>query len=127
VLAGIAASALTSILDLSFVVAIVGWSVAGAGMGTMAPRQSARVLRLSPPEQQGFNSSALLIADSIGAALTIAATGVVFTLFTSVGPAGGAATYTASFALSALVAVMALVLVSRVRDGVKISPSDAAG
>ena len=62
-------------------------------------------------QQQGFNSSALLIADSIGAALALAATAVVFV---AVAPLGGTATYTASFTLSALLAVGGLLLVGRV-------------
>ena len=110
-LIAIAASAATSALLLPPAVAIAGWAVAGAGMGTLVPRQSGRVLRLSAPEQQGFNSSALLIADSIGAALALAATAVVFVAFA---PLGGTATYTASFTLSALLAVGGLLLVGRV-------------
>jgi len=110
-LMAIAASALTSALGLPPVVAIAGWAVAGAGMGTLVPRQSGRVLRLSAPTRQGFNSSALLIADSIGAALALAATAVVFVAFA---PLGGTATYTASFTLSALLAVGGLLLVGRV-------------
>jgi len=110
-LIAIAASAATSALLLPPAVAIAGWAVAGAGMGTLVPRQSGRVLRLSAPEQQGFNSSALLISDSIGAALALAATAVVFVAFA---PLGGTATYTASFTLSALLAVGGLLLVGRV-------------
>ncbi|WP_248283306.1 MFS transporter [Cryobacterium arcticum] len=110
-LVAIAASAATSALTLSPLVAIVGWAVAGAGMGTLVPRQSGRVLRLSPPAQQGFNSSALLIADSIGAALALAATAVVFV---AVAPLGNSATYTASFTFSALLAVGGLLLARRV-------------
>ena len=123
-LIAIAASALTSALALSPLIAILGWAVAGAGMGTLVPRQSGRVLRLSAPEQTGFNSSALLIADSIGSALALAATAVVFVAFA---PLGGTATYTASFALSALLAVGGLLLVGRVgRDAPPAAASAAA-
>jgi MFS family permease len=117
----IAASAATSALGLSPLVAIGGWAVAGAGMGTLVPRQSGRVLRLSELSQQGFNSSALLIADSIGAALALAATAVVFVAFD---PLGGTATYTASFLFSALLAVGGVLLAGRVgRD----DPAGVAG
>jgi MFS family permease len=116
----IGASAATSALALSPLVAIAGWAVAGAGMGTLVPRQSGRVLRLSAPSQQGFNSSALLISDSIGAALALAATAVIFV---AVAPLGGTATYTASFMFSALLAVGGMLLAGRVgRDG----PASAA-
>ena len=113
VILGIAASILTSFFVLAPAVAIVGWAFAGAGMGTLQPRLSTRTLRLSTASEQGFNSSALLIADSIGAALALAATAVVFSV---VGPLGGTATYTASFLLSAAIAVVALLLSGRVRD-----------
>jgi len=116
----IGASAATSALGLSPLVAIAGWAVAGAGMGTLVPRQSGRVLRLSAPSQQGFNSSALLISDSIGAALALAATAVIFV---AVAPLGGTATYTASFLFSALLAVGGMLLAGRVgHDG----PASAA-
>ncbi|ANP71399.1 MFS transporter [Cryobacterium arcticum] len=110
-LVAIVASALTAACGLPAALAIGGWAVAGAGMGTLVPRQSGRVLRLSAPDQQGFNSSALLIADSIGAALALAATAVVFVAVT---PLGGTATYTASFTLSALLAIGGLLLAGRV-------------
>ena len=110
-LVSIVASALTAAFGLPPALAIGGWAVAGAGMGTLVPRQSGRVLRLSAPDQQGFNSSALLIADSIGAALALAATAVVFV---AVAPLGGTATYTASFTLSALLAIGGLLLAGRV-------------
>jgi MFS family permease len=110
----IGASAATSALGLSPLVAVAGWAVAGAGMGTLVPRQSGRVLRLSAASQQGFNSSALLISDSIGAALALAATAVVFV---AVAPLGGTATYTASFLLSASLAVGGLLLAGRVGRG----------
>jgi MFS family permease len=119
----IAASAATSALALSPLVAIAGWAVAGAGMGTLVPRQSGRVLRLSAPSQQGFNSSALLISDSIGAALALAATAVVFG---AVAPLGGTATFTASFVFSALLAVGGLLLAGRVGRGAGDPASAAA-
>ncbi|MET0954942.1 MAG: MFS transporter, partial [Cryobacterium sp.] len=52
-----------------------------------------------------------LIADSIGAALALAATAVVFV---AVAPLGSSATYTASFTFSALLAVGGLLLARRV-------------
>ncbi|WP_255546335.1 MFS transporter [Glaciihabitans sp. dw_435] len=113
VVLAIVASALTSLWDLSPLVSILGWALAGGGMGMLAPRQSGRVLRLSSPEAQGFTSSALLIADSIGAALALAATGAVFAVLTS---AGGTVAYTGSFILSALLGVSAFLVAGRVHD-----------
>jgi MFS family permease len=59
-------------------VLIAGWSLAGAGMGLMYPRLTVLTLAYSTPQNQGFNSSALSISDSIGAAGTIAVMGLVF-------------------------------------------------
>lgn len=56
---------------------IVGWVLAGAGMGLAYPRINVVVLAESAPEQQGFNSAALSIADSLGAAIALAITGVL--------------------------------------------------
>lgn len=58
---------------------IVGWAFAGAGMGLMYPRLTVLTLAYSTPSNQGFNSSALSISDSVGAAATIAVMGLAFT------------------------------------------------
>ena len=51
-------------------------------MGLMYPRLTVLTLAYSTPQNQGFNSSALSISDSIGAAAAIAAMGLVFTALT---------------------------------------------
>ena len=48
-------------------------------MGLMYPRLTVLTLAYSTPQNQGFNSSALSISDSVGAATAIAAMGLVFT------------------------------------------------
>ncbi|MEA9986651.1 MULTISPECIES: MFS transporter [Subtercola] len=101
-----------SLLDLSPVVSIGAWLFAGAGMGTMYPRMSMATLRLSTPLNQGFNSSALTIADSIGAAAALALTAAVFSSFA--GPSAWA--FTGCFALAAVLGVVALVLSGRARS-----------
>ena len=69
----------TAAAHLSPVVAIGSWLFAGAGMGVMYARLTVLVLAFSTPGSQGTNSSALSIADSIGAALALAFTGLAFT------------------------------------------------
>ncbi len=60
------------------IVLVVGYAVAAVGMGTAFPRTSVAMLRHSTERDRGFNSSALSIADSLGAALALALCGVTF-------------------------------------------------
>ncbi|WP_158595404.1 MFS transporter [Galactobacter caseinivorans] len=53
------------------------WGVGGLGMGLAYPRLSTMVIRLSEPSRQGFNSAALNMADSTGAAMGLAALGML--------------------------------------------------
>ncbi len=116
VLAAIAVVVVGTLLELSPVIAIVSWAVSGAGMGLMYPRLSVLTLALSTPKNQGFNSSALSIADSTGAALALAATGIVFTGFTA---SGGP--FAAVFVFAGLIAAGAALLAPRVVDSRKSS------
>lgn len=83
---------------------IVGWIFAGSGMGLMYPRLTVLTLAYSSPQNQGFNSSALSISDSIGAATTIAMMGLVFTALR-----GTDAAFPAVFAIAGVLALLALV------------------
>lgn len=58
-------------------VIVVFWGVGGYGMGLAYPRLSTMVIQLSAPNRQGFNAAALNISDSTGAALGLAALGVL--------------------------------------------------
>ena len=62
----------------------------------MYPRLTVLTLAYSTPQNQGFNSSALSISDSIGAATSIAAMGLAFTALT-----GTDAGFPAVFAIAA--------------------------
>lgn len=53
------------------------WGLGGFGMGLAYPRLSTMVIQLSTRRNQGFNAAALNIADSGGAALGLAALGVL--------------------------------------------------
>ncbi|WP_374312740.1 MFS transporter [Microbacterium sp.] len=107
-IAATAVAGLTAMLGLHPVVLIAGWALAGAGMGLMYPRLTVLTLAYSTPQNQGFNSSALSISDSVGAATTIAAMGLVFTALT-----GTDAAFPAVFAIAAGLAALALVPGSR--------------
>lgn len=99
---------LVAAFTLSPVVAFVAWTFAGGAMGFMYPRFSVAVLSLSPVSSQGFNSAALSIGESLGASVALAVTALVASAV-----AGGA--FTAEFAVTVVVAAVAVVLASRVR------------
>ena len=63
-------------VDLSPVVAAGSFVVAGAGMGLGFTRTGVAMLAASSDSDRGFNSSALTIADSIGAALALSLCGI---------------------------------------------------
>jgi MFS family permease len=111
VFAGIALELLTAALLLSPVVAAVGWFLAGGGMGLLFPRLSTMVLSLSSDTDQGFNSSALTIADSTGAATAVAFAGLVFTAF---GAASGGG-FVAALTLTTVLGLVAIPIAARVR------------
>ena len=99
----------TTALHWPAAVAIVGWIFAGGGMGLLYPRLSVMTLALSTKDNEGFNSSAMSISDSLGGALALATTGIVFTAFTTT-----AASFAGVFTFAALVGVAAAVVAPRV-------------
>ncbi|MEZ3160110.1 MFS transporter [Microbacterium sp. BWT-B31] len=108
---------LSALLGFPAWVIIVGWAFAGSGMGLMYPRLTVLTLAYSTAQNQGFNSSALSISDSVGAATTIAAMGLAFTALT-----GTDAGFPAVFAIGALLAVLALVPGLRMGHAHEASP-----
>lgn len=103
-IAATAIAGLTALLALEPAVLIAGWALAGGGMGLMYPRLTVLTLAYSTAQNQGFNSAALSISDSIGAATAIAAMGLVFTALS-----GTDAAFPAVFAVAAALAALALV------------------
>lgn len=99
----------TTALHWPAAVAIAGWIFAGGGMGLLYPRLSVMTLALSSKENEGFNSSAMSIADSLGGALALAATGIVFAAFTTT-----TESFAGVFGLAAVLAVAAAAVAPRV-------------
>ncbi len=98
-----AACAITPALSLPAAAPIVMWSLAGFGMGLMYPRLTVLTLAYSRRADEGFNSSALQISDSVGASATIAVMGLAFTTL-----AGTEAGFPVVFGVAALLALLAL-------------------
>lgn len=62
------------------VVLVAGWAIGGFGMGMVFPRQNVNMFALSSKAEQGFNSSAMTLADSLGTAGVTALGGVIFAM-----------------------------------------------
>ncbi len=123
---------LAAALHLPIGVVVAGWAVSGAGMGLAYPRLSVLTLANSTPANQGFNSSALNIADSSGPAMSLAIAGILFQAF---GPAASAAAdagadaggsgFVAVFVLALAVAVAAFVVAPRATRAPRGAAPDA--
>ncbi|MFT2817178.1 MFS transporter [Leifsonia sp. A12D58] len=101
----LAVTIVVPVLELPAWTLIVGWGVAGAGMGIMYPRTSVMALQSSTPDDQGFVSSAISISDAIGSSLAIALTALVFA---SLAPLGGVWPFVGCFGLSVLLWLLSL-------------------
>jgi MFS family permease len=107
--AGLHATGVTAVA-LSFHVSgwltLPAWIVAGAGIGMAFPALSVQVLRLSGPDSQGTNSSAMQISDTLGSSLAV---GIAGALVNAAGLNTGAV-------CTAVIALIAAVAAHRVED-----------
>ncbi len=87
---------------LAAVVAAAGWLVAGLGMGLGVTSLSVLLLEASPVAEQGANSAALQVSDSLGSILMLGLGGAVFAGFHDRGHDG--LVFLAIYALSATLA-----------------------
>ena len=106
-LAGTVALALAVRLHVHPALVMAAYVVAGAGMGLGYPRTGVAMLAASTDADRGFNSSALSIADSLGGALALSASGVVFATAQDAGVDPFAAVYVLAVAVAALAVVTA--------------------
>ena len=81
---------------------MAAYVLAGAGMGFGYPRTGVAMLAASTDSDRGFNSSALSIADSLGGALSLSLSGIVFGVATR----AGADPFVSVFAFAAAIAVL---------------------
>jgi len=96
-------------LDLPALIAGGAFVVAGAGMGLGFTRTGVAMLAASSDSDRGFNSSALTIADSIGAALALALCGIGF----AAADRAGGDPFLAVFGIAVVCAVGAVVTAVR--------------
>jgi MFS family permease len=82
------------------------WIVTGLGIGLAFPALSVQVLRLSAPSDQGVNSSAMQISDTLGSSLAVGTAGALV----------NAAGLNAGAAGTAVIAIVAAFAAHRVED-----------
>jgi predicted MFS family arabinose efflux permease len=109
-------------LDLSAVVAGGAFVVAGAGMGLGFTRTGVAMLAASSDRDRGFNSSALTIADSIGAALALSLCGIGY----AVAERAGGDPFLAVFGIAVVAATGAVVTAARTTTGTETGTAEGA-
>ncbi|MEV5535874.1 MFS transporter [Saccharopolyspora shandongensis] len=109
---GAAGVATTVSATVPLVVCIGGLAVMSLGMGLVYPVLSALTLRLSAPREQGVNSSALQLSESLFTTTVLAVAGTLFAAWLVWSPATA---YLAGFGLSAVLALLAVAVAFRAR------------
>ncbi|MDP9860820.1 MULTISPECIES: MFS transporter [Streptosporangium] len=94
-------------------VTVPAWVVAGFGMGIGVTSVSVTAMRQSPDAEQGANSAALQVVDTLGGALTIGVGGVLINL---IGHDDIATGYTTIAALMAAIGLLGVIVAVRMRD-----------
>lgn len=117
---GIALTPLVLIGSVPPAVSIVTWGIGAFGMGIVFGSLGVLLLELSPVAEQGVNSAALQVSDSLG---SIAATGTAGVVFAAghVAPGSDAGVYLVIFGLAAALAVLATAVAGRVRPRQAVS------
>jgi MFS family permease len=100
---GIATAALTLSPHVPVLVGVLGWGLAGLGMGTVFPTVSVLILEYSSREEQGANSAAGQLADSLSTATILAICG---SLFAAIEPHSATTAYLTAFGLPAVLALL---------------------
>jgi MFS family permease len=95
-------------------VAAVSWAVGAFGMGLAIPSISVQVMRLSPEDAIGRNSSSIQIVDSLLVTVAVSVAGLVHALAVVDGGAT-VGTYVLLWVGSAMVALVAVALAGRMR------------
>lgn len=111
VLLGTAALALVVAGHLHPALATASYVVAGAGMGFGYPRTGVAMLAASGDTDRGFNSSALSVADSLGGAFALSASGIVY----ATAERADADPFLPVFLLAGAIAVLGVLAAARTR------------
>ncbi|MER5648867.1 MFS transporter [Streptosporangium sp. NPDC002524] len=94
-------------------VTVPAWVVAGFGMGLGMTSVNVTAMHQSPDDEQGANSAALQVVDTLGSAITIGVGGGLVNL---IGHDDIATGYTTIVVLMALIGIFGVVVARRMRD-----------
>jgi len=98
--------------SLPLALPVIGWLIAGSGIGLAFPTLSVLALRLAPPQQQGRASSALQLSDSLFSAVGLA---LASALLGAVQPHSPRAAFVAGLMLAAALSLLGVLVASRAR------------
>ncbi|WRS29225.1 MFS transporter [Actinomycetaceae bacterium MB13-C1-2] len=92
-------------------VIIIGWTITGLGIGLVYPTMTVHALAMTRTKNKGKTSSALQMADTLGAAFCVAAAGIAYALvLPNLSPA-----FAAAVGLMIVILVMAVPIARRTR------------
>ena len=104
-------------LEVPLWIGVVAWTLAGCGMGLTVSSTAVATMALSGPRDQGRNTGALLVAESIGTSVMTALTGACYAVLLAEGvPAFGWIFLTLSMA--SVLAIVASLRIGPVHDDV---------
>ncbi|GAA1819404.1 MFS transporter [Planosporangium flavigriseum] len=107
---GVATAAACVAPEVPVGICVAGWTFAGFGMGLSYPTMSALTLQLSTPAEQGTNSSALQLADSLFSTTMLAVGGTLFAAWVTSSPT---AAYLSGFTIAAALALLGVFVAVR--------------
>jgi len=110
--AGTITASLSTFAWMPVAAAVAGWLVTGLGMGMLYATVSVLTLSMSAAHEQGKNSSALQLCESLMVATTLAIGGSLFAALLGV---SHTAAFAANFAITAALAVVATLVARRAR------------
>jgi MFS family permease len=110
---GLALSSLVALDAVPWLLITATWAVGSFGMGILYGSLGVLLLQLSPPEEQGVNSSALQISDSVGVILLTGLAGIIYDA-TRVGRGEDSGVYLMIFLVMTAVAVVGTAIAPRV-------------
>ncbi|MFD1936507.1 MFS transporter [Nonomuraea mangrovi] len=115
VLFGVLLTMLTALPSFSGWIAVPAWIVAGLGMGIAVTTVSVTMMKQSPEAEQGKNSAALQVMDTLGSALAIGVGGALINLIGHA-PDRISVGFVVIALLMGAVALTAVVVASRIRS-----------
>jgi len=110
---GILTTLLTLVPGVSGWITVPAWVIAGFGMGVGVTSVNVTAMRQSPDAEQGANSAALQVVDTLGSAVTIGFGGVLVNL---IGHDDIATGYTMIVVLMASIGLFGVIVARRMKD-----------